>query len=100
MIAEYIRYKVTDADALVRAYGLAAESLRASAHCLGFELSRCAEAPNEFILRIEWDSADGHMKGFRGSPEFKVFLGAIQPFIKDIQEMRHYELTDVRWSRS
>jgi len=100
MIVEYIRYKVADSDGLVRAYQLAAQSLEASVHCLGFELSRCSESATEFTLRIEWDSADGHLKGFRSSPEFRSFFAAIQPFVKDIQEMRHYELTDVRWSRS
>jgi hypothetical protein len=34
------------------------------------------EDRDQFILRIEWDSADGHMKGFRTEPEF-------QPFLKD-----------------
>lgn len=51
MIAEYICHKVSDAEALVRAYGVAAESLKGSSHGLGFERNRCAEAPSEFILR-------------------------------------------------
>ena len=35
----------------------------------------------QFILRIEWTSADGHMQGFRKSPQFPPFLAAIRPFI-------------------
>jgi hypothetical protein len=46
-------------------------------------------------LRIEWDSVDGHMQGFRSSPEFRTFFAAIRPYIGDIQEMRHYEKTAV-----
>jgi quinol monooxygenase YgiN len=101
MIVEYIRYKVPSDDAarLIKAYEVAGSSLQASSHCLGFELSRCSESSETFVLRILWDSADGHLEGFRTSHEFGPFFQAIQPFVKSIEEMRHYELTTVRWSR-
>ena len=75
-------------------------SLEGSPHCLGYELSRCQEEPTSFILRIEWDSEEGHLRGFRAGPEFRPFLAAIQPFIKDIEEMRHYARTPLHWVRS
>ncbi len=86
MIVEYIRYTVDHAreKAFLSAYTIAGESLRASSHCLGYELSQCTEASDSFILRILWDSADGHLKGFRTSPQFKSFFAAIQPYVKDI----------------
>lgn len=46
-------------------------------------------------VRIEWDSQDGHIKGFRTSPEFQTFYEAVRPFFNDIEEMRHYEVTYV-----
>ncbi len=101
MIVEYIRYEIDPARAndLVAAYEAAAKSLEASPHCFGYELTRCAEASESFVLRILWDSAKGHMKNFRNSPEFRSFFGAVQPFVKNILEMRHYDLTSVHWSR-
>jgi quinol monooxygenase YgiN len=101
MIVEYVRYAIAPerAEDFVGAYELASESLRASAHCLGYELSRCSEAPASFVLRILWDSEEGHMRGFRRSPEFKPFFSAIQPFVENIEEMRHYARTTVHWSR-
>jgi quinol monooxygenase YgiN len=101
MIIEYIRYKVAadDAEALVAAYRVAATSLQSSEHCQGFELARCTEAPESFVLRIVWDSLDGHLHGFRSSPEFQQFFRAIKPFVPQIEEMRHYELTTVAWRR-
>ena len=101
MIVEYIRYKspVDRGEAFQKAYESAGESLRASSHCLGFELSRCSDAPDHYILRIQWESAEGHLRGFRQSPEFGPFLTAVKPFITDIEEMRHYDLTPVRWAR-
>lgn len=101
MINEYIRYKIDTgrAEAFVQAYQKAGESLQASKHCEGYELSQCVEAPDHFILNIRWDSEQGHMQGFRSSPEFRTFFQAIQPYVKDIEEMRHYRRTPVLWDR-
>ena len=51
------------------------------------------EEPDKHIVRIEWDSAEGHLQGFRKSPDFKPFLDATGPFFSNIQEMTHYEVT-------
>ena len=101
MIVEYIRYRIGPARErdFLGAYEAAAASLRASPHCLGYELSRCTEAHESYTLRILWDSAEGHLQGFRKSEEFKPFLAAVQPFLKDIEEMRHYEQTSLCWAR-
>jgi quinol monooxygenase YgiN len=97
MIVEYIRYKIPQEKQkqFETAYENAAVPLNASPHCLKYELSHCAEQPDLYILRIEWDSHDGHMKGFRSSPEFRKFFELIKPFFDNIEEMRHYELTRV-----
>jgi quinol monooxygenase YgiN len=94
MIVEYIRYNIDSAEreAFEEAYKQAAKPLIASVHCLAYELTRCTEEPSAYMLRIEWDSAEGHLQGFRGSPEFRNFFGHIKPFVSSIAEMRHYEL--------
>jgi quinol monooxygenase YgiN len=97
MIVEYIRYELGDGEgeAFEAAYTQAAPSLDASPHCLAYELTRCVDAPGSYILRIEWDSAEGHMQGFRRGPEFPAFFAAIRPYVGQIAEMRHYALTSV-----
>jgi quinol monooxygenase YgiN len=100
MIVEYIRYELEDGAALVQAYEAARHSLDTSPQCLGYELSRCTEEPTSLILRIEWDSAEGHLDGFRKSAEFGPFLQAIRPFIGNIREMRHYAVTSVASRKS
>jgi len=94
MIVEYTRYKIDQKrhGTFEKDYQRAGEPLGASSHCLAYELSRCTEDPDHYTLRIEWDSEEGHLKGFRSSPEFKAFLAAVQPYTKDIEEMRHYEV--------
>lgn len=93
MIVEYLRYtipadKQTD---FIRNYSAAREPLLRSPYALAFEMCQCSEDPSQFILRIEWTSADDHLKKFRGSAEFREFFGHIQPYLGMIDEMRHYE---------
>ncbi|MEZ4453876.1 MAG: antibiotic biosynthesis monooxygenase [Nannocystaceae bacterium] len=101
MIVEYIRYTIPAARdaAFLAAYERASASLRASPVCLAYELTRCDEAPERYILRIEWTSVEGHLRGFRGGPEFAGFFQAVRPFLDDIEEMHHYTRTDLVWSR-
>src|SRR5215475_45048 len=96
MIVEYIRYKIendSQRGEFESSYKRAETSLKISSHCLGYELSHCSEDSNYYILRIEWDSLEGHLKGFRSSPDFQSFFTEVQPFLDNIEEMRHYEVT-------
>ncbi len=70
MIVKYIRYKIPSERQreFEEAYTNPSVSLNASKHCQTYELTRSTEEPELYILRIEWDSLDGHMKGFRISP--------------------------------
>lgn len=98
MIVEYIRYEVGPEHAATfeAAYATAQASLDASPHCLRYEVSRCVEDPGTYVVRIEWDSLEGHLRGFRTSPEFRAFFAAVRPFVDHIAEMRHYEPTAIR----
>jgi hypothetical protein len=88
MIVEYIRYQIDPSrnGEFDDAYRRAGALLDASPHCQRWEAARC-------VVRIEWDSAEGHLQGFRQSADFKPFLEATQPFFNDIEEMTHYEVT-------
>jgi heme-degrading monooxygenase HmoA len=97
VIVEYIRYALTahTGEELVDGYRAAQAQLAAAPEALGWELSRCIDDPSQFILRIEWTSAEDHMQRFRKGAQFPPFLAAIRPFIGEIAEMRHYEPTAV-----
>jgi quinol monooxygenase YgiN len=94
MIVEYIRYKIESErhKEFEDAYKKAEKSLMASPHCIHYELSHCVEEPKSYIIRIEWDSQDGHLKGFRTSPEFQTFFEVVRPFYDNIEEMHHYNV--------
>ncbi|MDJ0755143.1 MAG: antibiotic biosynthesis monooxygenase family protein [Ardenticatenaceae bacterium] len=97
MVVEYIRYRISSEkqNSFLEAYSKAASALDDSEYCLGYELSHCEEEPDRFILRIEWTSTEDHLGKFRSSPEFRAFLPHIRPYINDIEEMQHYQLTQV-----
>jgi quinol monooxygenase YgiN len=101
MTIEYIRYRLPaeQVHTFRAAYERAAESLRASPVCLGYELAACSEEEGVFILRIEWTSKDDHLNGFRKSPQFPPFLAEIRSYVPNIEEMRHYERSELVWSR-
>jgi heme-degrading monooxygenase HmoA len=95
MIVEYIRYKIDPSrnDEFDEAYRRAGQLLVASPHCQRWESARCVDEPDKQIVRIEWDSTEGHLQGFRKSEDFKPFLEATQPFYSSIEEMTHYQVT-------
>jgi quinol monooxygenase YgiN len=97
MTIEYIRYKVTEVQRqpFIDTYKDASKELDASEFCLGYELAECEEEAGHFILRIEWTSTDEHLNGFRKSEIFPSFFAKVKPYFDNIQEMRHYKLTDV-----
>ncbi|WP_214318363.1 antibiotic biosynthesis monooxygenase family protein [Nonomuraea sediminis] len=94
MVVEYIRYTVTAdrAAEFEQAYKAASAVLDDDEHCLAYEISRGVEEPEHFVVRIEWDSVEGHEQGFRRSPRFGEFFQAVRPFFDQIDEMKHYEV--------
>lgn len=96
MVVEYIRYAVpeTDAERFEYAYRRAGQVLAEDPHCLCYEVARGVEEPEHFVVRIEWDSIEGHEHGFRTSSAFATFFTAVQPFFSEIEEMKHYEVRD------
>jgi truncated hemoglobin YjbI/quinol monooxygenase YgiN len=97
MIVEYIRYQIPSETAaqFEADYARAAEQLAAAPECADYELSRCDEEPESYVLRITWTSKEDHLGGFRGGEHFPPFLAAIRPYVANITEMRHYTKTAV-----
>lgn len=94
MVVEYVRYRVPveQAEQFGQAYARAGQVLAADEHCLRHEVSRGVEEPQDWVVRIEWDSLAGHEQGFRKAPHFRAFFAEVRPFFAQIQEMAHYEV--------
>jgi hemoglobin len=93
MTVEYIRYRIPaqDREAFEAAYRRAAVPLASAKQCRDYELTRCEEEPESYILRITWTSTREHLEGFRTSEAFATFFAEIRPYVSAIEEMRHYE---------
>ena len=60
-----------------------------------YELTQCAEQEPELCLyRIEWDSLDGHNKGFHRSSEFSFLQVYTITFFFNRQETHRYGSKD------
>ena len=46
------------------------------------ELRRSIEAPNRYVLRIEWATLEDHTVGFRNSPAFVEWRACIGPYFE------------------
>jgi heme-degrading monooxygenase HmoA len=93
VIVEYVRYHLPPEDraAFEKTYSEVGPLLSASPHCLGWELRRSVEDPADYVVRIDWDSQEGHEVGFRESPAYQTFFGALSAFSASRLEMAHFE---------
>lgn len=93
MIIEILRYQVPSdqRNAFLEAYENALDLVRQSPHCQGAEWFEASNDPNRHLFVLRWDSAEGHLKGFRSSDLFPEFLALVRPFIPSMVEMEHYE---------
>jgi quinol monooxygenase YgiN len=94
MIVEYVRYVIPIADRqrFQDAFAKAGAVLSRSLNCLGWDLARCHDDPGSYILRIRWDSVDGHLRTFQGSGLFQDYVTAIRDFVPAMVETRHYDV--------
>ncbi|MDF2187910.1 antibiotic biosynthesis monooxygenase family protein [Paraflavitalea sp. CAU 1676] len=98
---EVIRYNIPadKGPAFEQAYAEAAKHLQASPYCLEYRLLHGNDQPNNYIVIIHWTSKDEHLQGFRKSKEFGPFYNLVKPFYNNIEEMKHYDQTDIVWKK-
>lgn len=92
MVNEILRFQIElkQSGDFLRACRQAENDLRGSGRCVGYELSRCAEAPEDFILMVGWEAPDRRLQAFRVSRTFEPFFESVRPFSAEILELRHY----------
>ena len=98
---EIIRYKIdkTDYEKFENAYAAAGKFLEISPYCLAYEVIHGEDEPDRFIVRIHWTSISEHLNGFRKSTEFGGFFNLVKPFYNNIEEMKHYQHTPIKWNK-
>lgn len=57
-----------------------------------FSVQRCVETAGRYLLMIEWETLENHMKDFRESPAFTEWRAIVGPFFVAPVVMEHFEL--------
>ena len=98
---EIIRYDIPEQERanFEKAYVQAGQYLQASTYCLGYQVIHGSEEPNHYIVIIYWTSEQDHLTKFRNDQNFMAFFNLVKPFYNNLEEMKHYNLTDNKWTR-
>jgi heme-degrading monooxygenase HmoA len=90
MVVEYVHSTIPpdQASPFQAAWSDAGRFLDADPHCPRHEVAHGVEKPERWIIRIEWDTIDGHEQGFQASP---AFLDAVRPFMGKVDNAQHYQ---------
>lgn len=100
-VVEIIRYNLPEEKAkdFATIYREVSNYLAVSPYCRSYQVLRGVEDTNRFIIVIEWDSVEGHEKGFTNSADFSKFITPLRTYLQYIEEMKHYEKTDIAWTK-
>jgi heme-degrading monooxygenase HmoA len=63
--------------------------------CESFELSRCIETPNEFVLRVGWQTLENHTIDFRESDNFQKWRALVSDFFDEAPKVKHVDIAIV-----
>lgn len=62
----------------------------ASPGLLSLRMTRGVESPNRFVLLIEWESVEAHVKNFRETERYAIWRGGLSPFFASAPQVEHY----------
>ena len=60
---------------------------------ISHQLQCCIEAPNRYLLLVQWETLEAHTTGFRSSPEYQEWRKLLHHFYDPFPVVQHYELS-------
>jgi quinol monooxygenase YgiN len=93
VVLEVALIDVTDPDRFAAAYRSAREILATTPGCRSVRMTRGIEAPERFVLLVEWESVEAHDANFRQTDRFTRWRAAIDPYFATPPRVEHF--TDV-----
>ena len=79
-------------DEFLAAMEQAKALIAASPWFVSLRVERCVERPNGFLLLVEWERLEDHTEGFRGSPAYEQWRGALHHFYDPFPTVEHYDV--------
>jgi heme-degrading monooxygenase HmoA len=58
----------------------------------GYEVHKCIESPERYVLHVLWDTLEAHTVGFRESPLFAEWRAIVGPFFAQPPVVQHFSL--------
>ena len=59
---------------------------------ISHQLQHCMEAPNRYLLLVQWETLEAHTVGFRSSPEYQEWKKLLHHFYDPFPTVEHYEM--------
>lgn len=87
-----IRAKEGQADAMRQGFQAARAVISQAEGYRGSTFHQGIEDPQRFVLLIEWDSVEAHMKGFREGPLFPQWRSHFGQYIDGAPDVSHFEV--------
>lgn len=60
---------------------------------LGYEVRRCIESRERYLLLLQWETLEDHTVGFRNSPLYAQWRGIVGSFFAQPPHVEHFEAT-------
>lgn len=59
---------------------------------IGYQVQKCIETPERYLLLIRWETLANHTVDFRGGPLFPQWRAIVGPFFASPPAVEHFEL--------
>jgi heme-degrading monooxygenase HmoA len=82
--------------AFEEAFSRASSIIAAMPGYVSHQLQRCIEAPNRYVLLVNWQTLEAHTVGFRSSPQYQDWKRILHHFYDPFPTVEHYELVLAR----
>ena len=79
-------------DAFEKAFAEAQAIISSIPGYLSHQLQRCLEAPERYILLVNWRCLEDHTEGFRQSPQYQNWRRLLHHFYDPFPTVEHFEL--------
>lgn len=93
MILEIAMLNIRDGEhvAFEQAFAKAQEIISSTPGYLSHQLQRSLEAPDKYVLLVNWNRLEDHTKGFRQSIQYQEWKRLLHHFYDPIPTVEHFE---------
>lgn len=66
---------------------------------IGYQINKCIESPERYVLMNYWQTLENHMIDFRESPAFLQWRGVVGPFFARPPIVEHFTILETKNSQ-